>query len=175
MRSRRLWTRHAAFIIVIAILGTIVTAGAVIAGPKFLKKSKYTNTTGIFAAQRTGPVNLTPGLTEMAAFTVPKGKYAVNAKLFTENLDYPNDVNRQYVCQLRQGGATLDQSEEGIGVDLGERHVTIALQGVVEFAGNGTLSVFCSDNAPAADNDDKARFIKITAVRSKTLSSVAIP
>jgi hypothetical protein len=168
MKSGRLWTRNLAFIIVAATLAAIVTAGAVIAGPQVLTKRKYKQQTGIFAAFRDGPVNTTENLSPVASLTVPKGNYAINAKVELENRV---SSGREYECRLTVGGATLDESEGGLGAVPGEETLTLPLQGVGTFAGNGTIVLLCSDGV-ASNNDDKAEFIRITAIRGRSLSNV---
>jgi hypothetical protein len=178
---RKLIRRRPSPAMIIAIVALVAAlAGTAVAGGGFLKKAKFTkfkknynNQTGIFASHKETPVNTTPSLSQMASLTVPGGNFAINAKLYINNT--APGPNHQYQCQLVAGGAAIDESKDGLGVDAGEQQATIALQGVAALGGGGAIAVNCNDNAAAGNNTDSAKFIKITAIRSKSLSNVTSP
>jgi hypothetical protein len=168
--TRRLWLRGAITLGVIGALAAGLMMSPVTAASPFLKKKAYKKSEGIFASFKDGPTDIpsvgaSPTAADhqtIASLSVPKGKYAVNAKLYVEASADSSEVS----CRL-VAGADFDETRIVSNDDA--QFTAMALQVVHVFGAAGTIELKCADAAVAPNTDDQARFIKITAVRARSL------
>jgi hypothetical protein len=129
---------------------------------------------GIFASFQDGPVDIPNGGGTIASLNVPAGKYAVFAKAWVQDQDDGFDVGT--FCQLN-AGASIDQTyveADNPTDNPGPSRGTAALELVHEFTAPGTITLDCDDFL-GGSGVDEARFIKIIAIRSPSLSNVTSP
>ena len=155
--------------IIAGTVALLVAATTVVAGVPLLKKKAYKQNEGIFAAYRNGPVTVADEPARVASLPVPKGKYAISAKLYTELVSEPDTVVSSVTCRLHAGDA-VDTSK----VDQLGRYEPLAMQTVYRFGVDSTIEVRCGDGA-ANPNRIAANSIKITAVRARKLVNDASP
>ena len=126
---------------------------------------------GIFASFKNGPITVpSGGFATIASRNVPKGRYAIFAKLFVHEDGTPADVATS--CRLLAGGDTdLSTAEAEESSTTGGAQIPMALQVTHRFFGPGTILLQCNDNA----QNDAVSWVKIVAVRAPTLSNVVSP
>lgn len=173
------WGRGAALLAVLGVVVAGLLASSVGAATPFLKKRTYNKNEGIFASFKDGPTDIAsvgpfpappavPPLTTIASLSVPKGKYAINAKLYVEASTSFNDIH----CRL-VAGTDFDQTLIVSNDDA--EFTAMSLQVVHNFTAPGAVTLGCADDAAAGDMDDQARFIKITAIRARSVVNVPSP
>jgi hypothetical protein len=157
-----------------------VGAGSKFATKKFVKKqiaklgNEIAATEGVYSAFKQGPVDINsvgvfpllpdaPSLAAIASLSVPPGKYAIDAKLLLAG-----SSNEKH-CRLAAGGDTDDVRE------YASFEVAPSLQMVHDFTEAGLITLSCADNATAGNTSDKAYFIKITAIRARSLTNTPSP
>ena len=149
--------------IIAAVVAVLVAATTVVAGVPLLKKKTYNENEGVFAAYRNGPVALADEPTRIASLQLPAGKYAINAKLYTEFVSEPDTVTSVVTCRLHAGDA-VDTTK----VDQQGRFEPFAMQLVYRFGVDSVVEVRCGDGG-ANLNKIAAHSIKISAVRARKL------
>lgn len=118
----------------------------------------------IFSSFKNGPID-TPDATlgTLASLSLPAGLYAINAKLYIEDLTGSPVVT----CDVVAGG-----DSDRVVVTISDVQHAVPLQVVHNFAAAGVVEVKCADDA-GVNTTTKANFIKITAIRGSSLSNVA--
>lgn len=163
----RVWSGGLKTAIIAGVVAVLVAATTVVAGVPLLKKKTYKENEGIFAAYRNGPVTLADEPTRIASLQVPAGKYAINAKLYTEFVSEPDTVVNTVICRLHAGDAvdTTKAVQES-------QFAPFTMQLVYRFGVDSTVEVRCGDGA-ANPNKIAAHSIKITAIRARKLVNAA--
>lgn len=166
----RLWQGGLKTAIIAGAVAMLVAGTTVIAASPFLKKEKYKQKEGIFATFKDGPVDLPNQPETIASLQLDKGKYAINAKLFSEYVAELDTLVQTITCRLHVGNTTLDETK----VDQDQVFTSMALQAVHKSNAPSTVGLRCEDEGPGA-NTIAARSIKITAIRAKKATSTASP
>jgi hypothetical protein len=159
----RMWSGGLKTAVIAAVVALLVAATTVVAGVPLLKKKSYKENEGIFASYRNGPVALADEPTRIAALEVAAGKYAINAKLYTEFVSEPDTVVNTVTCRLNAG-----DSVDTTKAVQDARFQPFAMQLTYRFGVDSTVEVRCGDGA-ANPNRIDAHSIKITAVRARKL------
>lgn len=163
----RVWSGGLKTAIIAGTVALLVAATTVVAGVPLLKKKSYKENEGIFASFRNGPVTLADEPSRIASLQVPAGKYAINAKLYTEFASEPDTVTSVVTCRLHAG-----DSVDTTKVDQQGQFEPFAMQLVYRFGVDSTVEVRCGDGAANA-NRIAAHSIKITAIRARKLVNAA--
>ena len=144
----------------VAVLAIMVMFASVVplsaAGPN--------NRTWVKSGWKDGPVELPATLGEIASLPLPRGSYAVSAKLWLWN---PTDHVRLSNCKLSIGGQWDWVEEETPSI----QHEAISLQVVGRLSAPGKAVLECFDQAAG---QVQAHWIKITAIKASRLRNVPL-
>jgi hypothetical protein len=157
----RVWSGGLKTALIAGLVAALVGGTAAIGASEFLKKEKYKKKEGIFFSANDGPVDVPNQPGTISSLELAKGKYAINAKLFT-HLPAQDTIVQTITCRLHVGNLILDTTR----VDQDTKFSSVALQAVHTFGATGTVELRCGDGGPAA-NTISARSIRITAVRAR--------
>jgi hypothetical protein len=153
-------------------MAALVTAGAVVAGPHFLRTKTYRNNEGIFATQ-TGVSGVNPAIpisdigANVASLNVPRGKYAISASLWADQITPGGQANTAVRCALNVNGQREQVVVGIVPVDGGNpANPVIALEGAQNATkASNQIAVSCDDFT----SDAQAHDVRIVAVRAPSL------
>ncbi len=144
----------------VAVLAIMVMFASVIP----LSAGVNNNHTWVKAGWKDGPVELPGTLDEIASLPLPRGNYAVSAKLWLWN---DTGQIRLSNCKLSLGGSWDWVHEEVPAI----QHEAISLQVVGRITGPGKAVLECFDQGAG---EVTANWIKITAVKASRLRNVPL-
>jgi hypothetical protein len=143
------------------------------ANSRFLRKTDSKAVSGF----KDGPVDVpsVPSVTQAEAtigtLAVPGGKYAIFAKLYVDAVSTVQPNESVVTCRLEAG---TDFDESMTHMFATPWRAAISLQVVHAFPSAGSAVVKCRDDLPASDAGQVYRFLKITAIKQASISSVAL-
>jgi hypothetical protein len=122
-----------------------------------------------------GDIPSVPSVTQAEAtigtLAVPRGKYAIFAKLTIDAVGTVGPNESAVTCRL-EAGTDVDQSMAQMLATPWQAE--ISLQVVHAFPSAGNVVVKCRDDLPATDTGQAYRFLKIIAVEQGSISTVAL-
>lgn len=148
---------------VIVMVGLIIMVMLATAAP--IVAAGPNNATWIKSGWKDGPVEMPATYGEVASLPLPKGKYAVSAKLWLWN---ESGHVRVSDCRLTLGNSWDEVWEE----THHSEHEAIALQVAGQLTQPGKAILECRDTI--AQGGVQANWIKITAIRASRLRNVPL-
>lgn len=122
-----------------------------------------------------GDIPSVPSVTQAEAtigtLPVPRGKYAIFAKLVIDAVGTAGPNESAVTCRL-EAGSDVDQSMAQMLATPWQAEIN--LQVVHAFPSAGNVVVKCRDDLPATDTGQAYRFLKIMAMEQGSISNVAL-
>lgn len=143
------------------------------ANSRFLRKADSKTVAGF--KDGPGDVPSVPSVTQAEAtigtLAVPRGKYAIFAKLYVDAVATTQPNESTVTCRL-EAGADVDESMAQMLAT--PWRAAFSLQVVHAFGSAGSVVVKCRDDLPASDTGQVYRFLKITAIEQGSISNIAL-